>query len=209
LRGTRRRPAASSATSTSPRLRWGGNQEAAGSFGEISVTKAEVGNKEAADSFTGEIGVTKAEVGNKEAAGSFTGEIGVTKDELGNKEAAGPGMVTEASWINFVFLTKPPAGIERKAEPTVAMITKETVPDSFIDILKKRPLFKKLPPVNETSHLYSRFPELRDIHLSGTARRNYCIDLHEDVLRQHKLKGFAEVGVDFTDGVKKIFILPH
>jgi hypothetical protein len=189
LRGTRRRPAASSATSTSPRLRWGGNQEAAGSFGEISVTKAEVGNKEAADSFTGEIGVTKAEVGNK--------------------EAAGPGMVTEASWINFVFLTKPPAGIERKAEPTVAMITKETVPDSFIDILKKRPLFKKLPPVNETSHLYSRFPELRDIHLSGTARRNYCIDLHEDVLRQHKLKGFAEVGVDFTDGVKKIFILPH
>ena len=68
-----------------------------------------------------EIGVTKAEVGNKEAAGSFTGEIGVTKADLGNKEAAGKGVVTEAAWINFVFLTKPPAGIEREAEPTVAM----------------------------------------------------------------------------------------
>jgi hypothetical protein len=41
-------------------------------------------------------------------------------------------------------------------------------------------------------------------------RRNYCVDLHEDVLRQHAEKGFAEVGVDFTDGgVKKIFILPQ
>jgi hypothetical protein len=63
-------------------------------------------------------------------------EIGVTKAELGNKERGGrepgTGMVTEASWINYVFLTKPPAGIERKAdEPTVAMITKERVPDSF------------------------------------------------------------------------------
>jgi hypothetical protein len=40
------------------------------------------------------------------------------------------------------------------------------------------------------------------------ARWNYLIDLHEDVLRQHAEKGFAEVGVDFTDGVTKIFILP-
>jgi hypothetical protein len=40
-------------------------------------------------------------------------------------------------------------------------------------------------------------------------RRNYCVDLHEDVLRQHAEKGFAEVGVDFTVGVKEIFILPQ
>jgi hypothetical protein len=120
-------------------------------------------------------------------------------------------MVTEASWINFVFLTKPPAGIERMAEPTVAMtmITKETVPDSFIDILKKRRLYQKLPPIKENAYVYSRFPELRDLRQSDTARRNYCIDLHTDVLRQHEKKGFAEVGVDFTHGVKKIFILPR
>jgi hypothetical protein len=119
-------------------------------------------------------------------------------------------MVTEASWINYVFLTKPPAGIERKAdEPTVAMITKETVPDSFIDILKKRRPFQKLPPIKDTSGVYSRFPELRDLYLSAMTRRNCCVDLHEDVLRQHAEKGFTEVGVDFTDGVKKIFILPQ
>ena len=137
-------------------------------------------------------------------------EIGVvTKAERGNKEAAGTGMVTEASWINFVFLTKPPTGIQRKAEPTVAMITKEMVPDSFIDILKMRHLYQKLPPIKENSYVYSRFPELRDLRQSDTARRNYCIVLHADVQRQHEKKGFAEVGVDFTDGVKKIFILPQ
>jgi hypothetical protein len=31
------------------------------------------------------------------------------------------------------------------------------------------------------------------------------VDLHEDVLKQHMKKGFAELGVDFTDGVSS----PH
>jgi hypothetical protein len=65
--------------------------------------------------------------------------------EPGNKEAAaGTAMVTEQSWIDYVILYKKDQELlapkeERKAdEPTVAMITKETVPDSFIDILRKR-----------------------------------------------------------------------
>jgi hypothetical protein len=156
-----------------------------------------------------EIGVTKAEVGNKEAASSITGEIDVTKAEVGNKEAAGPGVVTEVSWIEFVFPVKQPVGRERKAEPTGAMITKEMVPDSFIYRLKKRPVFKRLPSINDDiSDVYLMFPKMREGYLGNMARWNYLIDLHEDVLRQHAEKGFAEVGVDFTDGVTKIFILP-
>jgi hypothetical protein len=68
--------------------------------------------------------------------------------EPGNKEAAAvaarTAMVTEQSWIDYVILYKKDQELlapkeERKAdEPTVAMITKETVPDSFIDILRKR-----------------------------------------------------------------------
>ena len=65
---------------------------------------------------------------------------------------AGKGVVTEAAWIDFVFLTKPPAAgiLERKAEPTTAaaavLVTKlEMVPDSFMDILGKRRLFHKRP----------------------------------------------------------------
>ncbi|EER90344.2 hypothetical protein BDA96_10G329600 [Sorghum bicolor] len=91
------------------------------------------------------------------------------------------------------------------------MITKETVPDSFIDILTKRRPFKKFPPMtDEYYNLLSKYdPKLRDRCLMDTARRNCCVDLHYDVLRQHAEKGFAEVGVDFTGGVKKIFILPE
>jgi hypothetical protein len=60
------------------------------------------------------------------------------------------------------------------------------------------------------SNLLSKYdPRLRELRLMDRARRNCCVDLHEDVLRQHAENGFAEVGVDFTDGVKKIFILPQ
>ena len=52
---------------------------------------------------------------------------------------------------------------EGKAEPTVAMITKEMVPDSFIDRLKERPVFRRLPPINDTSGVYSKFPKMRDL----------------------------------------------
>jgi hypothetical protein len=89
------------------------------------------------------------------------------------------------------------------------MITKEMVPDSFIDRLKEKPVFKRLSPIRNTSGVYSKFPKTRDLTLAAIARWNSCIDLHEDVLRQNEKKGFAEVGVDFTDGVKKIFILPQ
>jgi hypothetical protein len=47
---------------------------------------------------------------------------------------------------------------------------------------------------------------MREGYLANMA---YLVDLHVDVLRQHEKKGFTEVGVDFTDGVKKIFILPQ
>jgi len=75
------------------------------------------------------------------------------------------------------------------------MITKETVPDSFIDILTKRRPFKKFPPMtDEYYNLLSKYdPKLRDRCLMDTARRNCCVDLHYDVLRQHAEKGFAEV----------------
>jgi hypothetical protein len=33
------------------------------------------------------------------------------------------------------------------------------------------------------------------------------VDLEEDCLRQYKKKGYVEVGVDFTDGVKTILSL--
>jgi hypothetical protein len=52
-------------------------------------------------------------------------------------------MVTEASWIEFVFPVKPPVGSERKAEPTGAMITKEMVPDSFIDSLQEAASYRE------------------------------------------------------------------
>jgi hypothetical protein len=52
-------------------------------------------------------------------------------------------------------------------------------------------------------------PKLRELSLMDRERRNCCVDLHEDVLRQHAEKGFTEVGVDFTDDVKKIFVLPR
>jgi len=112
-------------------------------------------------------------------------------------------VITEADWIQFVFLTKPPAGIEWKADATG--INKERVPDSFIDILKKRRLLKKMPP--PVTH--PKYPDLRDRYLAVMTRNNYCADLHADILRQLKQKEFAEVGVDFTDGVKKLFILPQ
>jgi hypothetical protein len=112
------------------------------------------------------------------AVGSFTGEIDVTKAEVGNKEVAGKGMVTEAHWIEFVFPVKPPVGSERKAEPTGAMnmITKEMVPDSFINRLKERPVFKRLSSIRNTSSVYSKFPKTRDLTLATIARWNSCID---------------------------------
>ncbi|CAD6335504.1 unnamed protein product [Miscanthus lutarioriparius] len=91
------------------------------------------------------------------------------------------------------------------------MITKETVADSFIDILRKRRPFKKYPPMTDRySNLLSKYdPKLCELSLMDRARRNCRVDLHADVLRQYTEKGFAEAGVDFTDGVKKIFVLPQ
>jgi len=116
-------------------------------------------------------------------------------------------VITEADWIQFVFLTKPPAGIEWKADATG--INKERVPDSFIDILKNRRLLKKMPPPVTNTVIDTKYPDLRDCYLAVMTRNNYCTDLHADILRQLKQKEFAEVGVDFTDGVKKLFILPQ
>jgi hypothetical protein len=153
----------------------------------------------------GEIGVTKAELENKEqaAAGSFAGEeIGVTKKaEPGNKEevVAGKGVVTEADWIEFVFPVKPPPGItaERKAEPTTgaaAVITKERVPECLMDRLRERRVFKRLPPLPNSSGVFDEYPKARDFILATVARWNYLVGLHEDVLKLHAEKGFAEVG---------------
>ena len=166
------------------------------------------------------VGATNADVG------SFIGEIGVTKAELANKKAAGTGMVKAASWSDFGTCgTKPAAGNktapgsepgpkeERKAETAVAMITKETVPDSFIDRIKTRPS-PKLPPLSqEEIELYSEFfpeePEAIALELENITRWNYFVDLEQDCLRQHAEKGYAEVGVDYTNGIKQIFILPR
>lgn len=148
-----------------------------------------------------------SEVGNKEAVGMFTGEIDVTKAEVG---AEGKGVVTEETWIEFVFHKLPVELLEHKAEPTGAMITKELVPDVIVERLKKRRPLHKLPPIDDDfSDGYIIFPELRKGYLSNMARWNYLVDLQEDVVKQHAEKGFAEVGVDFTNGVKKIFILPQ
>jgi hypothetical protein len=200
-----------------------GSKEGARSItAEIGVAKVEPGIKETAGSFIGEIYVAKeVEPGINGAAGSFIGEICVSKDagkeaartveivdteaEVGKKEAFGKGVITEADWINFVFLIDPPAGIESKSGEATG-ITKERVPDCFIDILH---LFRKLPPASKFDSVHSKFPDMRDQYLQLMTRRNYCVDLHVDVLRQFKKKRFAEVGVDFTDGVKKLFILPQ
>ena len=102
----------------------------------------------------------------------------------------------------------------KAAEPTtVAMITKERVPDSFIERIKTRPS-RKLPRLSqEEIELYSEFfpeePEAVALELANITRWNYFVDLEQDCLRQHAEKGYAEVGVDFTNGIKQIFILPQ
>jgi len=167
------------------------------------------------------VGATNADVG------SFIGEIGVTKAELANKKAAGTGMVKAASWSDLLGTcgTKPAAGNktapgsepepkeERKAEPAVAMITKETVPDSFIDRIKTRPSRKLRPLSEEQIEFYTEFspenPEFLASELANITRWNYFVDLEQDCLRQYAEKGYAEVGVDFTNGIKQIFILPQ
>jgi len=73
----------------------------------------------------------------------------------------------------------------KAAEPTtVAMITKETVPDSFIDRIKTRPS-PKLPPLSqEEIELFSEFfpeePEAVALQLENITRWNYFVDLEQE-----------------------------
>jgi hypothetical protein len=57
---------------------------------------------------------------------------------------------------------------------------------------------------------YNEFspPEFLASELENIARWNCFVDLEQDCLRQHEEMGYAEVGVDFTNGIKQIFILP-
>jgi len=73
----------------------------------------------------------------------------------------------------------------KAAEPTtVAMITKERVPDSFIERIKTRPS-RKLPRLSqEEIELYSEFfpeePEAIALELENITRWNYFVDLEQD-----------------------------
>ena len=97
---------------------------------------------------------------------------------------------------------------ERKAavEPAVALVTKERVPEAYIMRIKTRPL-RKMRPLRDS--IGAGNPEVRERFLATNAHIDYLVDLEQDCLRQHAEKGYAEIGVDYTDGVKKIFILPQ
>ena len=80
-------------------------------------------------------------------------------------------------------------------------MTKERVPESYITGIKARPM-RKMRPLSDV--IAAGNPKARDRFLAANALINYLVDLEQDCLRQH-----AEIGVDYTDGVKKIFILPQ
>ena len=99
---------------------------------------------------------------------------------------------------------------ESKAEPAVSLITQETVPQSFIDMIKTRPS-RKIPPFTEgLIELYNDvLPEAIALEEELAIHWNYFVDLEQDCMSQYEEKGYAEVSVDFTNGMKQIFILPR
>ena len=108
-------------------------------------------------------------------------------------------------------IVKPAAAKEEErkaaAEPAVALATKlERVPEAYIMRIKTRPL-RKMRPLRDS--IGAGNPEVRERFLATNAHIDYLVDLEQDCLRQHAEKGYAEIGVDYTDGFKKIFILPQ
>jgi hypothetical protein len=92
------------------------------------------------------------------------------------------------------------------AEPALALVTKERVPEAYITRIKTRPL-RKMRPLRDS--IGAGNPEARERFLATNAHIDYLVDLEQDCLRQHAERGYAEIGVDYTDGFKKIFILPQ
>ena len=79
---------------------------------------------------------------------------------------------------------------ERKAnaEPAVALVTKERVPEAYIMRIKTRPL-RKMRPLRDS--IGAGNPEVRERFLGTNAHIDYLVDLEQDCLRQHAEKGYA------------------
>jgi len=75
---------------------------------------------------------------------------------------------------------------ESKAEPAVSLITKETVPQSFIDRIKTRPS-RKIPPFTEgLIELYNDvLPEAIALEEELAIHWNYFVDLEQDCMSQY------------------------
>lgn len=113
-----------------------------------------------------------------------------TKAGKENKPATEGHIVKAASWSDLEMAKG--SSVE---PPAVVSVKTKLVPADYIESLLQRPLRRPKP---RSESFFERFPELRETTLAHSAQINALVDVQEDMLRQHRNKGYAKVGWNAT-----------
>ncbi|CAN6351218.1 unnamed protein product [Urochloa humidicola] len=128
---------------------------------------------------------------------------------VGNNNAAAESCIKPASSLE-AKTTKRAAMKPMKPEPPlpkVVAVKTEIISRDDIHRLLRNPITRPTPP---TPIFFKLYPHLREGLAAAHAAINRVADVHEDIAKQYKEKGFVVMGVEHLDnGKKRLFSLPQ